>query len=141
MILCDYVAVADGKLYISGGGWTITGPTPVPSGIAVLVEVPWTKANRQIPLRLRLLHEDGKPVAEHTPVGPRGVEMGATFEVGRPPGIPEGTPLPMALPVNLPPLPLPPGQGFYWKAELDGETREDWRLSFRTRAEPPSSHA
>ena len=40
-MLADYAAAADGKLTIVGGGWTVTGPQPVPFAIAILVEVPW----------------------------------------------------------------------------------------------------
>ena len=31
MLLCDAAQVADGKLYVLGGGWSMTGPDPVPS--------------------------------------------------------------------------------------------------------------
>jgi hypothetical protein len=44
-ILCDYAVVADGKLYISGGGWNVTGPEPSQSAIALLFEVPWDRTN------------------------------------------------------------------------------------------------
>lgn len=142
MVLCDYVAVADGKLYISGGGWNTTGPVPVPTAIALLLEVPWTDANRKISVDLRLLHEDGQPVTQPTPTGqPAAVVVRGAVEVGRPAGAVEGTPLPVPMPINLPPITLPPGQGFYWEAEIDGETREDWRLSFRTRPLPPNAGA
>lgn len=105
--------------------------------IALLLEVPWTDANRKIPVNLRLLHEDGEPVTQVTPMGqPAAVVLTSSVEVGRPPGVVEGTPLPVPMPINLPPLTLSPGQGFYWEAEIDGETREDWRLSFRTRPMP-----
>jgi hypothetical protein len=139
MLLCDHVAVAEGKLYINGGGWVMTGPAPSPLGIAVFMEVPWHLTNRRIDFRLRLLHEDGDPVTQ--PAGAGGsapVEVGAELEVGRPPGVPEGTALPVPIPINLPPLSLTPGQGFYWEAEINDETREDWRLSFRTRELPPA---
>lgn len=139
LILCDHVAAADGKLYVSGGGWNITGPEPSPSGIAVLIEVPWNQTNRKIPLRLRLLHEDGQPVMQPTPVGPQPLQLEASIEVGRPAGVVEGSPLPVPLAINLPPLVLTPGHGFYWEAEVAGEKREDWRLSFRTRPLPTSS--
>ena len=35
MILADSAQVADGKLYILGGGWSITGPDPTPSAVAI----------------------------------------------------------------------------------------------------------
>jgi hypothetical protein len=133
LVLCDYVAVAEGKLYISGGGWTVIGPDPVPFGLAVLMEVPWDLTNRNIQLRLRMFHEDGHAVTQPAPVGPQPVELGADVEVGRPAGVVAGTALPVPLAINLPPMALPPGQGFYWEAEIDGQKHEDWRLSFRTR--------
>lgn len=133
LMLCDHVAVADGKLYINGGGWNITGPDPAPSAIAVLLEVPWDRANHRIPLRLRLVHEDGGPVTQLLPTGAQPVEVGADVEVGRPAGLPPGSPLLVPLAFNLPPIPLPPGQGYVWQAELDGEADPDWRLPFRTR--------
>ena len=136
LMLCDHVAVAEGKLYVSGGGWTVTGPDPAASGIAVLVEVPWDQTNRNIRFRLRLLHEDGHAVMQPAPVGPQPVELGADVEVGRPAGVVAGTPLPVPLAINLPPMLLPPGQGFYWEAEIDDDKHEDWRLSFRTREAP-----
>ena len=30
MMLCDAAQVSDGKLYVLGGGWSMTGPDPVP---------------------------------------------------------------------------------------------------------------
>ena len=39
MMLADSAQVAGGKLYILGGGWSITGPMPCPSAIAVIVVV------------------------------------------------------------------------------------------------------
>jgi hypothetical protein len=30
MLLADAAQAVDGKLYILGGGWTITGPDPIP---------------------------------------------------------------------------------------------------------------
>ena len=138
-MLCDHVAVADGKLYINGGGWNITGPDAAPSGIAVLIEVPWNKTNRQIPLRIRLLHEDGDAVTQASPAGSAPVEVGAEVEVGRPAGLPPGSPLLVPLAVNLPPIPLPAGHGYVWQAELDGESDADWRLPFRTREAPQAA--
>jgi len=141
MLLCDHVALAEGKLYINGGGWSTTGPAPSPSGIAVFLEVPWVEANRKIEFKLKLLHEDGEPFTQLTPVGAMmPVEITATLEVGRPPGVPEGTALPVPLPINLPPLPLAPGQGFYWQAEINQQSKEEWRLSFRTRPLSLPSH-
>lgn len=86
MMLCDHAQVADGKLYISGGGWSFTGPVPSPSAIAIKIDVPWDRTNDQIHLLLRLLGQDGEPVMQDGPIGPQPIQLEADFEVGRPPG-------------------------------------------------------
>ena len=62
MLLADFAQVADGKLTVVGGGWSLTGPEPTPFGIAILVHVPWDQANRRHTLRLELVDADGEPV-------------------------------------------------------------------------------
>ena len=52
--------------------------------------------------------------------------------VGRP-GIPEGSPIDVALAVNLGPLPLKPGTRYTWRMAIDGESQTDWVLGFTTR--------
>ena len=61
-LLADFAQVADGKLTVVGGGWSLTGPEPTPFGIAILVHVPWDQANRRHTLRLELVDADGQPV-------------------------------------------------------------------------------
>ncbi len=139
MMLADHVAQAEGKLYISGGGWTLTGPGSVPSGIAVLIEVPWNQANTKIAFRLVLVQQDGEPVLQQGPMGPAAVEIGGDLEVGRPAGVKPGTPLDVPLAINVPPLALAPGQRFTWELTLNGKSAEGWHLSFGTRPAPGST--
>lgn len=40
LVLCGHANTAEGKLYINGEGWTLTGPNPTPSGVALLIRVP-----------------------------------------------------------------------------------------------------
>lgn len=136
MLLCDAAQVSEGKLHLLGGGWTVTGPGPVPSAIAMIVEVPWDLANTAIPFVLQLRDADGQPVSQPGPTGPMPVLVDAAIEVGRPPGVPAGTPLTVPLALSIPPLPLPPGERFSWELTVGGETREDWHLAFSTRAMP-----
>lgn len=136
MVLCDAAQVSEGKLHLLGGGWTVTGPGPVPSAIAMLVEVPWDKANTEIPFTLHLRDADGSAVDQPGPMGPTPVLLEAQIEVGRPPGVPAGTPLTVPLALGIPPLALPPGERFSWELTLDGQTAEDWHLAFSTRAMP-----
>jgi hypothetical protein len=133
LMLADSAQVADGKLYILGGGWSITGP-PAPSAIVLLVEVPWDQTNRRLEWRLELVDSDGYPVM--TPDGEGGenpIMMGGEFEVGRPPGTPHGAPIGLPLALNLSPLPLQPGSRYEWRFTIDGESQDDWRLTFSTR--------
>lgn len=136
MLLADHAAVAESKLYISGAGWSQTGPQPAPSAIALSLAVPWSMTNQAITFHLRLLREDGEPVMQPTPVGEAPIEVSGQFEVGRPPGLTAGTPIDVPLAFNIPPLPLPPGSRFSWELTIDGQCRDDWHLAFSTRAVP-----
>ena len=61
MLLADSAQVADGKLYLLGGGITAIGPRPQPLGVAIRIEVPWDRANVPHQWRIDLLDEDGHP--------------------------------------------------------------------------------
>jgi len=133
MLLADSAQAVDGKLYILGGGWSITGPQPTPSAIALKIEVPWDRANQRYDLEIALLDVDGHPVQVPTPSGDRPIELKSQFEVGRPAGLLPGTPLDVAFAVNLGPLPLRPGQRYVWRCSINGNTDEDWQVAFSTR--------
>jgi hypothetical protein len=138
MLLADYAQVAEGKLNVIGGGWNVTGPTPAPSSIAILIEVPWDRSNERHSFHLELVDADGHPVMATDPQGQSvPVQLGGMFEVGRPPGIKRGTPLTFPLAINLGPQPVPPGGRFEWRLTINGESDEDWRLAFSTRPEEP----
>ena len=139
MLLADYAQVADGKLTVVGGGWSITGPDPAPFGIAILVHVPWDQANRRHLMRLELLDTDGVPVTVETEEGEDAPVVffdDVEFEVGRPAGIKPGTPLELPLSINSGPLPLAPGGRYEWRLSIDGQTDDDWRLPFSVRELP-----
>ena len=137
MLLADSAQAVGGKLYILGGGWSVTGPDPTPAAIALKIEVPWDQANRRQELRIALLDVDGQPVKVPTPSGDAPLELRSNFEVGRPPGLLPGTPLDFSLAVNLAPLPLQSGQRYVWRIYIDGVTHEDWQVAFSTRAQAP----
>ena len=138
MMLCDNAQVADGKLYILGGGWGLIGPDPTPTGIAVKIDVEWTEIERPHHWELFLLDEDGNPVIVATPDGSHVIEVPGDFQVQRPDIGPPGGSVPVALALNFGPLPLEPGKRFAWHLSIDGETHEDWTLSFATRAAAPT---
>jgi hypothetical protein len=134
LLLCDAAQVADGKLYILGGGWSLIGPDPTPSAVAMKVDVDWTEVDRLHHWELFLVDEDGQPIVAQTPDGPQPIEVRGDFEVSRPESVPEGSPVDVALALNFGPLPIAPSSRFTWRLSIDGETQEDWVLPFSTRA-------
>jgi hypothetical protein len=133
MLLCDAAQVADGKLYILGGGWSITGPDATPSAVAIKVEVDWHEATQPHHWELFLVDADGQPVGIDTPDGTQLIEVRGDFEVGQPEGIPVGSPVDLPLAINIGPVPLPPGGRYTWRLSIDGETDASWMLGFTTR--------
>jgi len=136
MMLADFVQAVQGKLYVLGGGWSVTGPGAVQMGIAVKIEVPWDQANIQHTFRLTLVDTDEQAVL--VPGAEQPVQVEGQFEVGRPPGLKPGTPLDFALAVNVPPLPLQPDSRYVWRLLIDGKSDEDWYVGFTTRPGPPA---
>ena len=136
LLLADFAQVADGKLTVVGGGWSVTGPDPTPFAIAILVQVPWDQANVRHTLRLELLDADGNAVTMETEDGDDDPILffdDIVFELGWPPGLKPGTPLDFPVAVNSGPLPLAPGGRYEWRLSIDGRSDEDWRLPFTTR--------
>jgi hypothetical protein len=136
MMLCDAAQVSDGKLYILGGGWSMTGPDPVPSAVALKIDVDWHEAAASHHWELFLEDADGRPVLMETPDGSQPVEVRGEFTVSQPQGIPEGSPIDVALAVNLGPIPLAPGTRFAWRLTIDGEALPGASLGFTTRPRP-----
>ncbi len=138
MLLCDAAEAINGKLYILGGGWSVTGPAPAPSSLAIRVEVPWTDANRRIPVRVELVTQDGDPVTIDDPLGnAQPIMASLEMEVGRPAGVIPGTPLDATVAFGIPPLPLATGSRYVWRLTIDGESKPHWQAAFSTRELPP----
>ena len=138
MMLADHAQVADGKLFVSGGGWSVCGPGPVACAVALLFHIPWQHTNERISFTLRLLDEDGMPVSQPGPGGSQEVQASGQFEAGRPAGLAPGTDINVPITFNMV-LQLAPGRRFTWVLEVDSQVDEAWRLSFATReTQPPS---
>jgi hypothetical protein len=133
MMLADHAQVANGKLFISGGGWTVIGPGPVPFAIALTIELPWDAAGVEHKSRLDFLDDQG-PVEVPMPDGStQPVLIQGSFPLAPAPGIKRGSPLTVPIAINVsPPPPLQSDWRYEWRFELDGETHEDWRLGFVT---------
>jgi hypothetical protein len=66
MLLADAAQEVNGKLYVLGGGWSVTGPDLPPMAIAIKLDVPWSAANVQHAFALELIDEDGRAVPAAT---------------------------------------------------------------------------
>lgn len=134
-MLADHAQVVDGKFFICGGGWSMTGPEPMPFAIIADIKVPWHGIGTNHKLRLELLDGDGQPVEVETLDGteqPLVVE--GEFQVAPVPGIKAGTTLAFPFAVNFGPQPaITPGGVYEWRLSIDGEAHEDWRVTFTTR--------
>ena len=136
MLLADSAQVAEGKLYILGGGWSLSGPEPVPSAVAIKVEVDTHEFDRMHHWELFLEDADGQLVQFESPEGPQTIEIRGDFSASAPDGVPAGTPVDVPIAVNLGPIPLRPNSRFTWRLVIDGESLTGATASFTTRPLP-----
>ncbi len=136
MLLADSAQVADGKLYILGGGWSVTGPEPVPSAVVIKVGVDVPEFNSEHHWELFLEDADGRPVSFETPDGVQPIEVRGDFTATEPLGVPAGTPVDVPIAVNFGPIPLAPGARYSWRLVVDGESLPGAQASFATRPTP-----
>lgn len=129
MILCDYAEAIGGKLYIMGGGWTVSPPGSRNMSLAVRILIPWDETNEKHQLNLILQDENGNTVQAGDP--PRSIEQTGDFEVGRPPNVPAGSDIDFSAVFNFIGLPLLSEKGYRWQLEIDGEPAD--YVSFRTK--------
>src|SRR5690606_8928900 len=130
MLLADAAQVADGKLYVLGGGLSSVAAGGQPMAIALLLEVPWDRANIPYHWRLDLVDEDGQLVT----VRGRPVAVSGRFEAGRPAGVRPGTPLTVPLAIGFPALPVAAGRRYRWQLTIDGRSRSGWQAAFTVRS-------
>jgi hypothetical protein len=133
MLLADSAQVADGKLYILGGGWSVTGPDATPSAVAIKVGVDSHEFNTSHHWELFLEDADGQPVRFDTPDGAQIIEVRGDFSASAPEDVPAGTPVDVPIAVNFGPIPLNDAARYTWRMVIDGETLPGGLVSFTTR--------
>jgi hypothetical protein len=141
MMLADHAQAVGGKLYISGGDWSITGPDPTPGAIAMDVKVPWDEREHEHELVLDLLDADSQPVLVPTPLGVQPLRMEAKLALDSEqfkPAVKPGTPLDVPFAINYGAVPLAPGGRYEWRLSVNGHADDDWRLPFTTRTVAPA---
>lgn len=141
LMLAQAASDAGGLLHVINGGWTQMGPEPMPYAIAGTMELPWDSAGVPQKIRFELLDDQGKPIMNGDPEGKQPVRVDGEWNVAPAPGVPRGTPLSSPIAINLPPQALTPGCRYEWRAEINGETHEDWRLGFAIRPDAQSKAA
>lgn len=134
MLLADAAQVAEGKLYIMGGGWEVCGPEPTPMALAVKVEIPPSQARRKHTWSLVLVDASGEPVLLTADGEKSAVVIHGEFgRVEDPKSASAKGPVHLRFAINVAPLPLEPGSSYAWRLTIDNQTRRDWLASFRTR--------
>ncbi len=121
MLLCDAAQAVEGKLYVIGAGWSQMGynpERPVNMALAIKLSVPWDQANQPLNIRAALYNEDREQII----LGDYPVELGGELEVGRPPGMKQGTPLDAHFVLDFDGLLLEPS-GYVWELEVDSVVR------------------
>lgn len=130
MLLADAAQVADHKLFVLGGGLTAVGPRPQPVAIALVLAVPWERANISHQWSLELLDTTGRPVPSEADA----LVVRGRFEAGRPAGLAAGSLLTVPLAINFTTMPVVPGTSYVWQLRVEGHTRPEWQLPFHVRA-------
>lgn len=128
VLLCDHAQVAEGKLFINGAGISNV-PVGVPTGVAILIYVPWDQTDREIDYLLQLETADGETELRRLDGNQGRFDISGRFEVHRPPHATHGSPLELPLAINVPPLDLVPGR-YMWRLRLDGKYDEMWTAGF-----------
>lgn len=129
VLMADAVQVADGKLFILGGGLGVIGPRPQHIAVAVRIAVPWDQANVKHNWRLDLVDEDGHSII----VREKPVAIAGQFEAGRPAGVAPGTQLWVPLGLNFGAIQLPGGRRYTWQLSINGASTETWNAAFSVR--------
>ena len=132
-LLADAAQVANGKLFVLGGGWARLTADVLPVSrayeLAVRVVVPWTETNRKLSFDLQMVDEDGKHLLD--PV------VRAEISVGRPVQLKEGTDQVVPLTLRLPNVRLEKEGRYAFTLSHEGE--EVARTAFDLMAKVPAA--
>lgn len=124
IMLCDFAEEVNGKLYIMGGGWSrfMKVRPVIDMSIAAKLLVPWVETNRPHNLTVGLFTADGSPVTQGAER--QVVQLGGQLEVGRPPGLKEGTEIDVPLAFRFEDLQLEAGR-YRWELHVDSKPITD----------------
>jgi hypothetical protein len=131
LMLCDFAQVAEGKLFIAGGGWSYTNR--LHGYVACLLRIPWVDLQRSIAGSLTLVDEAGSEV-----IGPSEevVRSGFDLKVAANAKADRTIPLDAPMAIPLPIVDLPMGR-YKLIFVLDGERLPQCDLPFQITEQPP----
>jgi hypothetical protein len=126
-MLADSAQVAGGKLYVLGGAFDTVNARAFPAlvrslAVVLVAEVQPADRNRDLPIGMRLLDEDGAPL---------GVESKGMMRVGEPTTLPAGAASLVPLVASFLGIRFPRAGGYVFVVDHDGQ--ELGRISFRVR--------
>lgn len=126
LILADAAQVVGGKLYLLGGGWDVLTaaagfPLQQRVTIAAAFTVPWTETNSPHNVEIEITDSDGNSLGTIT----------GRIEMGRPPGLPQGSDQRAQLATEIG-LNFPAAGTYVIVARVEG--REEKRVAFRVQA-------
>lgn len=129
-LAADAALVANGKLYIHGGGWdtihTASFPTTHPAmAIAFVLEFDYTEAPDRVPIRIDLLDDDEVEM---------GLRLETILEVGHPPGSSRGNPIQIPQAITLPMVSFPKPGGYRFR--ISARSQEVGSIKFHLASLP-----
>lgn len=116
-ILADAAQAISGKLFLLGGGWDTLRVGKFPArhhtmAIGLRVRIPWTWTGQPMTLSIDLQDEDGRSLFASGP-------LRHGFEVGRPPGAPEGSDIGLVRAFTFNHVPFPKSGGYAFVISLN----------------------
>lgn len=143
ILLADSAEVREGLLFLLGGTWNQIGPLPQPFAIAGLIEVDWHECNERHNVEFVIEDIDGNPLMVQGSLAgePQAFRLGTQFEVGRPPGSPQGTTFHLPIAINIPMIPWTPGRHYILIVRINTVERDRIRFSVRPVAAAPQRPA
>lgn len=134
-LLADAAQVANGKLFVLGGGWSRLTVPAVPHTrsfeMAVRVVIPWTETNQKHSFEVVLRNEDGWSLFEKP--------VKADVSVGRPVSLKEGSDQSVPFVIRLPSVTLEQFGRYVFEIQHKGEAlaRTSFELSPRSGSSQP----
>jgi hypothetical protein len=133
LILAQVAQIVEGQLLIAGGGWTVRAPEPEsPIAVAGVLTVPRDQIGHEYHARIELLDPTGERVLVERGEGASPIVVEWEFSVSGLTNANLTSPISAPFALNFGAFPLPPGREYLWRFHIDGETRDEWTLAFRT---------